>query len=54
MLGLLRLINVTPVQINDELHQRARDNRRIGADETILEAGIIGGSKQCKNDLRLK
>jgi hypothetical protein len=52
-LGLVRLINVTCVQ-NDQSDQRARDNRRIGTDKTILEAGIIGGSKQCKNDLRLK
>jgi hypothetical protein len=36
------------------MNQRVRDNRRIGADETVLELGINPGSKECKNGLRLK
>jgi hypothetical protein len=36
------------------MNQRVRDNRRISADKTVPELGIILGSKECKNNLRLK
>jgi hypothetical protein len=37
--------------INEQIDQGVRDNRRISTNETASEISISHGNKQCKNDL---